>query len=315
MAEPPTTEPQAPSAGALLRRAREAQGTHIAVLAAALKVPQRKLEALERDQLDALPDATFARALAQSMCRVLKVDAAPILALLPSADGRGLDQVSTGLNAPFRDKPTHADPLPARWLQRPAVIVVGLLLLAALAVWLWPQRSLSLADAGPAPAQDEAVPPPAAEPAPPEPGATPVPAEAVPAVPAVQAVQVASAAVAQAAPTQAAAVVVPPAAPAAELAQVPQVAQVAQGASSAANAVAALLELGTSAPSWIEVTDGAGRVLLSRIVSPGERLQLDGTPPLRLVVGNAAATEVRLRGQPVDLLAAASNNVARVELK
>lgn len=307
MAEPPATEPQAPSAGALLRRAREAQGTHIAVLAAALKVPQRKLEALERDQLDALPDATFARALAQSMCRVLKVDAAPILALLPSADGRGLDQVSTGLNAPFRDKPTHADPLPARWLQRPAVIVVGLLLLAALAVWLWPQRSLSLADAGPAPAQEDAVPPPAAaEPAAPEPGATPAPAEVVPAA------QAASAAVAQAAPTQAAAVVVAPAPP---VAQVPQVPQLAQGASSASNAVAALLELGTSAPSWIEVSDGAGRVLLSRIVSPGERLQLDGTPPLRLVVGNAAATEVRLRGQPVDLLAAASNNVARVELK
>ena len=37
----------APSAGALLKAAREKQGLHIAALAAAIKVSPRKLEALE----------------------------------------------------------------------------------------------------------------------------------------------------------------------------------------------------------------------------------------------------------------------------
>ena len=55
--------------GALLREAREAQGLHIAALAAAIKVTQKKLELLEADRFDALPDATFARALAQTVCR------------------------------------------------------------------------------------------------------------------------------------------------------------------------------------------------------------------------------------------------------
>ena len=45
-------------AGALLRAARERQGLHIAALAAAIKVSQRKLEALEADRGDGLPDAT-----------------------------------------------------------------------------------------------------------------------------------------------------------------------------------------------------------------------------------------------------------------
>ena len=77
------------TAGALLRQARQAKGLHIAALAVSLKVPQRKLEALEADRYGELPDATFVRALAQTVCRALKVDRAPILALLPLYGLRG----------------------------------------------------------------------------------------------------------------------------------------------------------------------------------------------------------------------------------
>ena len=45
-----TPLPAATTAGAMLRQARQAQGMHIAMLAAATKVPQRKLEALEADR-------------------------------------------------------------------------------------------------------------------------------------------------------------------------------------------------------------------------------------------------------------------------
>src|SRR5438094_93521 len=78
MAEPMTDK----TAGALLREARIAQGMHIAAMSAAIKVAQRKLELLEADRYDELPDATFTRALAQTMCRVLKVDAEPVLSNL-----------------------------------------------------------------------------------------------------------------------------------------------------------------------------------------------------------------------------------------
>ena len=70
--------------GALLKNARQASGLHIAALAVTLKVPVKKLEALESDRLDLLADAVFVRALAASVCRTLKVDATPILALLPA---------------------------------------------------------------------------------------------------------------------------------------------------------------------------------------------------------------------------------------
>ena len=76
-----------PSAGRLLREARERQGLHIAALAASIKVTPKKLELLEADRFDALPDATFTRALAQTVCRALKIDSAPVLRLLPPPAG------------------------------------------------------------------------------------------------------------------------------------------------------------------------------------------------------------------------------------
>ena len=55
--------------------------------------------------------------------------------------------------------------------------------------------------------------------------------------------------------------------------------------------------------------------MLSRIVQPGETVVLEGALPLRVKVGNARATQLVFRGQPVDLNASARDNVARVELK
>lgn len=73
------------TAGRILRRAREAKGLHLAVLSVTIKVSQRQLEALEADQYDAFKGPTFLRAVTSSVCRQLGMDAAPVLALLPSA--------------------------------------------------------------------------------------------------------------------------------------------------------------------------------------------------------------------------------------
>src|SRR5205085_11482376 len=93
----------------------------IAALAAAIKVSPRKLDALENDRWSELPDATFTRALAQTVCRTLKIDAKPVLDLLPAATGAALDHARVGLNAPFRDRPGRADPNLAFAAIRPMV--------------------------------------------------------------------------------------------------------------------------------------------------------------------------------------------------
>ena len=136
----PTSSSQ--TAGALLRQYREAVGFKVDVLAQALRVSPAKLEALEADRLDELPDAMFARALALAVCRQLKTDAAPVLALLPSQDvSRLAPKDERGLDFPL-DRPSFLPQssflvvarlfTPMRWA---AVAVLAV----ALILGFWPE--------------------------------------------------------------------------------------------------------------------------------------------------------------------------------
>jgi cytoskeleton protein RodZ len=127
------------SAGALLREARQAAGVHIAALAVALKVPTRRLEALESDRWDSLPDTVFVRALAGSVCRHLKLDPQPILALLPVTASPLNDQSEVGLNEPFN---SPRDGKPPSWfsqISRSALLFALVVLLAAVTIALLPE--------------------------------------------------------------------------------------------------------------------------------------------------------------------------------
>ena len=65
----------------------------------------------------------------------------------------------------------------------------------------------------------------------------------------------------------------------------------------------------------VEARDGRGQLLLSRTVQPGESVGLDGALPIRLTIGNAAATQLGFRGQAIDLSQRTRDNVARIELQ
>lgn len=282
------------TAGALLKAARERQGMHVAVLAASLKVPPRKLELLEANRYDELPDPTFVRSLAMSMCRALKIDAEPVLARLPQSSAATVLVSSRGLDTPFRERgrETSRDVGDAsRMLGLPALAAL-LLVGGALALYFWPAGGLQQVSSL-LPAASAVLP--AAEPAS---AVLPAPVVAAPA----------------------SAVVLPEAAasaPALTASAAPAVVETVfdAPAASASAPTAALLVLRASEESWIEVRDARGELLLSRTLAAGEAAGLDGNPPLRLVIGNASATEVLFRGQPVSLGAPARDNVARLELR
>lgn len=277
-------------AGAQLRQARERAGLHIATLAAMLKVPVPRLQALEAGAYDALPDATFTRALALSVCRALKIDPAPILAALPVGPAPRLTPASGDLATPMPREgvaPAFAAVSSGASARRwPAWLALGLLGAAALAWWLLPPR---LDDPASAPAVVS------------EPVAAPAAAGSV----------TESASTAAAAVRGTAATVGPgPAAPvrAAEVAPPPP-------APEALAAASAALTLRTNAPSWVQVTGASGRVWLQRHVQPGETLRFDDDLPLAVVVGRADATVVEVRGRSLDLETLARNNVARFEVR
>lgn len=285
-------------AGALLRAAREKQGLHIAALAAAIKVAPRKLDALEHDRWHELPDATFTRALAQTVCRTLKIDARPVLDKLPPASAMTLEPRGAELNEPFRERPGREQPSFAVTAVRPMIWGAAVLMVAAAVVYILP---VDLWSRFSVPA---VVNVPITKPVP---AAGALPALAPPAVEAAAS----AAAAAVALPGAASAVVLTAVGETVFSAPPPE----AAAASSVATAASGLVQLRTSEASWIEVRDARGSTLLSRTVLPGESVGLDGSLPIRMTIGNASATQLGFRGQAINLGPRTRDNIARVELQ
>jgi cytoskeleton protein RodZ len=207
------------SAGAMIRRAREASGLHIAALAVSLKVPVKRLEALEADRFELLPNPVFTRALAGSVCRALRMDPADVLERLPRNDLPQLAPYDKGSLGAYVAPSANHRPAFLPTLSKPAVIG-GLLLICGAAAAL-PEK--------------------------------------------------------------------PP--------------------------TTGIVVFSATAPSWVEVTDAKGVVLLRRMLSVGEVAGASGVLPLNAVVGRADVTKVQVRGQAFDLAPVARDNVARFEVK
>ena len=298
-----------PTAGRLLREAREKQGLHIAALAASIKVTPKKLEMLESDRFDALPDATFTRALAQTVCRALKIDPVPILALLPPPSGYRLESVGSGINAPFRERPGALVQREGLALSfGPWFWITALVVVAAAAVFFVPAGTIRMPSW--TASRVAAVAPAASEPAVVMSESAILPGESV----------------ASSAPASAGF------APLVGASAVPMTATTAASASSSlvvstpsdrsssspvvrTDAPVGVVQVRASEATWIDITDARGRSLVSRVVQAGEALGVDGEAPFRLRIGNAGATRVSFRGQPMELAAYTRDNVARFELK
>jgi len=278
-----------------LRQAREAAGVHIAALAAALKVPVKKLEALEAGRYEELPDMTFARALAASACRQLKIEPPFVLEQIPGAVRPPLGGVTPPINAPFRSGDGGSSGGAEAWLSRPVVWGVGLLLLAAIAVAVLPQGWVSRFQTGGVPEVEpgtatpgsviESVVPSLSDDAP----QTNPPSVAV-GESAVDATAQGALAATPAAPTPTAAESTP---------------AISDG----------LLSIRAVNESWIEVINGSGVQVVQRVLKPGEVLDFSTAPPYAVVVGRADAVQVTVRGQPLDVMPYARNSVARFEVK
>lgn len=287
-----------PGAPVLLRQTREAAGLHIAALAAALKVPVKKLEALEAGRYDELPDLTFARALASSACRQLKIDPVRVLEQIPGAVQPVLGDVPSRLNAPFQAAGEGAGEGALAVLSRPVVWGVLLLLLAALAVALVPAGWLDRAR--------ESLPslPEAADVVPTAPDTAVMPPE-----PAQDGISLSMTPTPALAPDEAPAEAAAPATtePAAEAATATTSASTATSGS--------LLSIRATGESWIEVINGSGSQVMQRVLKPGDVVDFSTSPPYSVVVGRADAVQVLVRGKPLDVLPYARNNVARFEAK
>jgi len=299
------------SAGSLIRQAREVAGLHIAALAVALKVPVKKLEALEADRLDLLPDAVFVRALAASVCRTLKIDAGQVLALLPQTGKPSLGQQHTPINAPFRSPGDGPGPSLFAQVSRPAVLAGLLLLLGALVLIFLPAAQQAGSTAGPGTESASAgratvVPQGASSGEPMAKAKAQVPGSDKPAETSVAAAALPAAPVL---PPQLSTATAPPLPVPAPGLAAPVAAEPTQPAPTG------IIVFRAKGESWVEVTDARGTVVVRRTLAAGEQVGASGILPLSAVVGRADATLVEVRGKAFDLNPVRKDNVARFEVK
>ena len=303
-----TPSPATVSAGTLLRQAREAAGLHIAALAVSMKVPVKKLEALESDQLDLLPDAVFARALAGGMCRALKIDPTPVLDRLPGTKKVSLTVESRAANLPFSMAGHSSAGASSMKLGKTAIFTVIALLLGVALVLFVPDLEETKA---PADATTEAV-----EPHFPVDAGTTTTEELI--TPAGILLPSDSAAVQANSPTlpvSAAVLPVVPVVPPANVAPVVVPSPLSPVSAPAAVSANHVVVFKARASSWVEVTDAKGLVQLRRTIAEGEVAGATGTLPLVVVVGRVDMTDVSVRGKPFDVSKVALGNVARFEVK
>ena len=304
------------SAGQLLRSAREATGLHIVALAAALKVPVRKLEALEADRWDELTDATFVRALAGSVARHLKIDVAPILQALPAGKTAPIE-VPDNLG---RASAAHAQFGVASGIPKVTWFVLAFLV-AALAMYLLPDATFkSIPGFGNSAASDTSA----------APKAFPLPAEGSDAPAAVS--QGDGAAQGKGVVEQPDVVVKSNALPA-ETGQAPATAveKPTMGVVTTPTTVAAspaplpnatgggasntVVTINAVADTWIEVTGQDGKLRAQRLLKQGDAAEFDDSPMFAVVLGNASGARVWIKGNAFDLAPVAKNNIARFEVK
>lgn len=307
----PVTERPPEGPGIRLRTAREAAGMDLERVAAQLHLRPQQVEALEKDDYDGFAARVFVRGYLRNYARLVDLAVDEVLkafdATCPDPDqpmelrrvGTHKPQVGSG----------HGVVRMVSW---------GLVLGIAALFLVWWAGYLELngkggvdvssetADSAPPPGQllqpvggpaPEAVAPaetPAAD-------AEAVEPAAPPAEPQPQAAAAATEAASAAAPQE----------PAAGAAAEPE------STSEPAPAPPALgpqVVLSLTGQCWVEIRDQSGTYKLIGNFGPGTREVLGGEPPYRVLLGNAAAAELTVDGQPVDLVAHTRGQVARFTL-
>ncbi len=277
-----TLTPQAQTAGALLQQARERAGVHLDMLSVALKVPVRHLMALEADDHSPFSSPVFVRALTSSVCRHLRVEAEPILALLPRASSH-LQGPPPNLDAP--DWRRHITWRRGSGNRQFVLLALVLLVLIGLVLGL-PPASIKLSELTQAPSvagADEAA----------SPASSQTPANAM-------------------------VVILPSESSGQPEAVRPSMPVQTAGLAVTNKTDSAALEVtfkGKADEAWVEVKDGSGVVVFNKLVKSGEIHAVKGVPVLTVVVGLADAVDVMVRGQPLDLTPFSRGAVARFEVK
>jgi len=277
-------EPAIPGAslGDSLRVAREHLGLNVEEAARQLRLSIRQLMALEANDIEALPSPTFTRGFIRNYARLLQLDPEPLLAAYRAMLPENTTEASISL---------HSEGIPIQngnrnsWL--PYLVASVLLGIAGGGWWAYMDWRENV------PVQPAAAVK-AAEPV------APVVSPPVVTQPQVEPTSTA-AEPSSTGPSQPSASATSPAEP--------------TQASIQANPSGAHILMKFTQPSWVRVLDRDGKEIFNQNKPSGTESVIEGNPPFKIEMGNAAGVQLSYNGQPVDLAPHTKANVARLTLE
>lgn len=320
--------------GKTLAAQREAMGWTVEQVADQLKLAVRQVVALEEGDYANLPGPAVVRGFVRAYAKVVKLDAAPLVAQIALETPAAPDNSA----AIRRDKPTSFSqvrfPTHGKRASKMPWMLIGAIVLVvggAGAAWqmglmpklVLPSMSPAATSAAPAATAADAsvtvLPPPVqaqpqagTDPAKPAEAHPPVISNPVPLISVPPTTTPSGTVAGNPAGVTPAGVGPAPVAPAGVTP--PGAVSAPVQAPAAAGAPNALI-MTVREDSWIEVRQPKGPKLFSGLVKAGRIEAISVTGPVTLIVGRPSAVEVTLRGQPVPLPVTAGGRVARVNLQ
>ena len=328
-AETPKDQDKLATPGAQLAAQRQAMGLSVEQVADQLKLAPRQVVALEAGDYASLPNMAVTRGFVRAYAKVLKLDAAPLVAMIevttdtsshdaPPAPRR--DKISATFSESRFPSMTERSSNTTGWIAGVAVVAVAAAAFGAYQAGLLPASLLGQT-------ADVAATTPAATPTAPietttaKPGADAAPliSPNVPLISVPPPADTAAPAPAAAAATPAATPAVPPAttpaAPQTAPAAAPTAAAMPAATPAAAPAAAGVLVLTVQEDSWIEIRRAGKASLISRLVKAGSTETFDISGQALLIVGKPAGVQATLRGAPLALPPVAGGTIARVTIQ
>nr|WP_315260651.1 RodZ domain-containing protein [uncultured Duganella sp.] len=318
--------------GALLAAQREAMGWTVEQIADQLKLAVRQVKALEAGDYAALPNVAVTRGFVRAYAKVLKMDPAPLVAMIEVETPAGHEVVAPrkDLSASFSESrfPSMTERSGSTgWLiGLAAVAVVGGAAAYAyqsgmIPASLFERKAEEVKTAETVPAIETTLVKPGEENAPLQQKNVPlisVPQQAEPgATSAVQGVESAPATTTAAVSPPAA--VTPPAPAPAPVVAAPTPAAAAPApapvAAAAASGVGHQLVLKVTEDSWVEIRRPGTTPLISRLVKAGSTETFDIKDPALLIVGKPTGVQATLGGAPLALPNIPGGTIARVNIK
>ena len=301
------------TAWALLRQLREERKVSIVTLASSLKVPTKYLTALESGDIDVLPDAVFARALAAGVCRHMGVAPETVLSLWPQVENPTMARTRSYVSiTPTQFDPYHRNQ--SKW-RRVGLVVLAVVIVAGLWWLRSSQMNQALPGTGDGSAASQA--PVATLDVQPVKADGPIAEQASQGAPqpvngATVTTQVLSAPVdPKNAATEPAGAVAADSSPSASNLPTP----VATAAAVTPAPVSDVLQITASKRAWVDVRSQSGEVLISRNLAAGEVFETTEGAPWFVVLGRANAVQVMRNGESVDLTPKTQGNVARLQVE